>query len=221
MSDYLWDKTGEPDAEVERLEELLGGLRFQPRTFEVPATLPFVPRRATHVPSHFSWSRAALAASLILTLLLGAWLIVSKQRTLNMPQLANDQPATEEKTTPQQQAQPQSQPTHQELAGATPANDATTTARKGTHDNVVRSVAPIVRRRQSDVTLVAFKKRSVERPRHLNERNLNAPHEEIAALTPREKEAMEKFMLAMKVTSEKLGYAERQVAGLSHDSPQR
>jgi hypothetical protein len=208
MSDYLWDKTGEADPEVERLEELLGGLRFQPRTFEVPATLPFAPR----VPSHFSWSRAAIAASLLVTLLLGAWLIVSKQRTVNTPQLAQ-RPATEEKTTQQQQ-------TNQQLAITTPNNEAaTTTTRNEKHDNVVRSVAPIVHRQQREFINVA--KRSVEQPRHSNMRNLNAPHEELAKMTPREKEAMEKFMLAMKVTSEKLGYAERQVAELNTKSPQR
>ncbi len=40
MSDYLWDKTGEPDAETERLENLLGQLRFQPTPFDLPAELP-------------------------------------------------------------------------------------------------------------------------------------------------------------------------------------
>jgi hypothetical protein len=40
-------------------------------------------------------------------------------------------------------------------------------------------------------------------------------------VTPQEREAMEKFLLAMKVTSEKLNYAERQVADLNTKSPQR
>ena len=35
-NDYLWDKTGE-DAEIESLENLLGGLRFQPTA---PPALP-------------------------------------------------------------------------------------------------------------------------------------------------------------------------------------
>ena len=29
--DYLWDKTGEPDPEIQQLEEILGTLRYQPR----------------------------------------------------------------------------------------------------------------------------------------------------------------------------------------------
>jgi hypothetical protein len=214
MSDYLWDKTGEPDAEAERLEELLGGLRFQPRTFEVPSTLPFAPRRRAQVPSHFSWSRLAVAASLLVTLLLGAWLIVSKQRTVNTPQLVNNDRPAEEKAMPQQKQ------TNREAAITTPNND-TATARNEKHDSVDRGTAPIAHRQQRNETYVAVQKRFDMRPRHSNERNLNAPHEEMAKMTPREKEAMEKFMLAMKVTSEKLGYAERQVAGLSHDSPRR
>ncbi|HVG30663.1 MAG TPA: hypothetical protein VM864_13225 [Pyrinomonadaceae bacterium] len=220
MSDYLWDKTGEPEPEVERLEELLGGLRFQPRTFEVPATLPFAPRRATPARTSFNWSRLAVAASLIVTLLLGAWLVVSKRQTADAPQFAHQTPAPEEKVTPRQD-QTQSQPPQQQLAGATPKNDVTTPARDEKRDKVDRVVVPNVSRRQREATQVAFQKRFGARPRHSSVRNLNAPREEIATMTPREKEAMEKFMLAMKVTSEKLGYAERQVAGLSRESPQR
>ena len=36
MSDYLWDKKGEPDAEVARLEALLGAFRHEPRRLELP-----------------------------------------------------------------------------------------------------------------------------------------------------------------------------------------
>ena len=38
MSDeYLWDGSGEPDAEAERLEKLLGRFRSEPRPVEFPA----------------------------------------------------------------------------------------------------------------------------------------------------------------------------------------
>ncbi|HYX29679.1 MAG TPA: hypothetical protein VE863_14025 [Pyrinomonadaceae bacterium] len=46
---YLWDKTGEPDAGVQQLEELLGTLKYQPQPLEIPATIslrrkrPFIP----------------------------------------------------------------------------------------------------------------------------------------------------------------------------------
>ncbi|MDT7779523.1 MAG: hypothetical protein QOC99_2035, partial [Acidobacteriota bacterium] len=46
MSDYLWDKSGEPEAEVERLEELLGSLRHTPRMLELPSeAVPLETRR--------------------------------------------------------------------------------------------------------------------------------------------------------------------------------
>jgi hypothetical protein len=37
--DYLWDKTGEPDPEIQQLEEILGTLHYQPRPLEIPADL--------------------------------------------------------------------------------------------------------------------------------------------------------------------------------------
>ena len=52
--DYLWDKTGEPDPEVQELEEILGTLRYQPRPLDIPAGLQ-VGRRAIL----FSWFCAA------------------------------------------------------------------------------------------------------------------------------------------------------------------
>src|SRR5258706_16101356 len=36
---YLWDRTGKPDAEIQELEELLGTLRYRPRSLRIPATI--------------------------------------------------------------------------------------------------------------------------------------------------------------------------------------
>ncbi|HEV2914471.1 MAG TPA: hypothetical protein VGX92_14430 [Pyrinomonadaceae bacterium] len=38
--DYLWDRSGESDPEIERLESVLGGLRHQPRPLELPVARP-------------------------------------------------------------------------------------------------------------------------------------------------------------------------------------
>ena len=62
---YLWDRTGEPDAEVQQLEQLLGELRYQPSPFEVPAGL--VIRRRSFLPL------AIAAAVALLALALGLW----------------------------------------------------------------------------------------------------------------------------------------------------
>ena len=36
---YLWDRSGEPDPEVQNLEQILGSLRYQPRPQRFPITL--------------------------------------------------------------------------------------------------------------------------------------------------------------------------------------
>jgi hypothetical protein len=220
MSDYLWDKTGEPEEDVERLEELLGQLRFQPRTFEVPATLPFAPRRTVAPARHtFSWSRLAIAASLLLMLLAGAWLIATKQRTNDAQKLAGAQPSNTITTQPTQQ--PKQQQQKDQLAN-NPSNNDEATATKGhvRRGSIEQASASNVGRHQRHEFInVARMKRSDAQPRHSNVGDVNATHEEIASLTPQEKLAMEQFMLAMRVTSEKLGYAERQVATLN--APQR
>ena len=70
MSDYLWDKSGERDAEVERLEELLGELRHSPRALELPPDVEFDAARA---PRSFRKAWPAVAAALLLALMAGAF----------------------------------------------------------------------------------------------------------------------------------------------------
>jgi len=68
--DYLWDKTGQPDPQIQQLEEILGTLRYQPKPLEMPQDLS-APRRRSHFPL------LAIAASLLLALLAGGiWLRV-------------------------------------------------------------------------------------------------------------------------------------------------
>ena len=77
--DYLWDKSGEPDPEIQELEEILGTLRYQPKPFEVPRDVP-VPRRRSHFPL------LAIAATLLVALLAGGiWLRV-RTRNESQPQ---------------------------------------------------------------------------------------------------------------------------------------
>jgi hypothetical protein len=70
--DYLWDRTGEPDPEIQQLEEVLGSLRYQPRPLEIPAGSKV--RRNGDFFRHFG-SRLAIAATIAIVLLgLGLWL---------------------------------------------------------------------------------------------------------------------------------------------------
>jgi hypothetical protein len=72
MSDYLWDRSGEPEAEVTRLEELLGPLRHAGVAPELPSDVE------KHAPAHAhlfrtaSFLRLAAAAALLLAALAGA-----------------------------------------------------------------------------------------------------------------------------------------------------
>jgi hypothetical protein len=72
MNDYLWDGTGEPDADVEQLETALRPLRYAPPA--KPFTLPNVdaPRRNGN-GSVLRWALAAAVA--FAALALGIWLI--------------------------------------------------------------------------------------------------------------------------------------------------
>lgn len=66
--DYLWDKSGEPDPEIQKLEEILGTLRYQPRPLELPEELSMQRRR-----SYMPW--IAIAATVLVALLAGiVWL---------------------------------------------------------------------------------------------------------------------------------------------------
>ena len=73
--DYLWDKTGQPDPQIQQLEEILGTLRYQPK----PQALP---KKRNYYPL------LAIAASLLLALLVGGiWLRV-RSRNEAPPQQA-------------------------------------------------------------------------------------------------------------------------------------
>jgi hypothetical protein len=84
MSDYLWDGTGEADAEVERLEGLLRVFGHTPRMLEMPEdALPQVSSHRPRLfgaarlfrapPRRFGWAKLATATTaLLLVLLLGA-----------------------------------------------------------------------------------------------------------------------------------------------------
>ena len=89
--DYLWDKSGEPDPQIQQLEEILGTLRYQPKPFEMPSDVP-APRRRSYFPL------LAIAATLLVALLAGGiWLRV-RTRIVPQPQYVHvPAPPVEEK----------------------------------------------------------------------------------------------------------------------------
>jgi hypothetical protein len=88
-SDYLWDKTGEPDPKVQELEEILGTLRYQPRPLSIPENVSVGGKRSffrSATPS------LAIAATIVMLLLgLGVWLAWQRlQKGQPAPQARNE-----------------------------------------------------------------------------------------------------------------------------------
>ncbi|MDQ3919485.1 MAG: hypothetical protein M3348_13520 [Acidobacteriota bacterium] len=78
MSDYLWDKTGEPEEDVERLEELLGSFRHHPRALERPAESAAPARVGPRAPRLLRAPGFAVAAALILAFTAGALFLLGR-----------------------------------------------------------------------------------------------------------------------------------------------
>jgi hypothetical protein len=71
---YLWDRSGEPDPEVQQLEEVLGTLRYQPRPLRIPANIQ-IRRRRNFVPA-----LAIAAAITLLAVTLGIWFSLNRRQ---------------------------------------------------------------------------------------------------------------------------------------------
>ena len=96
--DYLWNKTGEPDPEIQKLEKILGTLRYQPKPLEIPQELLTPRQRRNHLPL------LAIAASVLLALIAaGVWLRSRTQNESPMHQasIETGTPKPEEKPIPQ------------------------------------------------------------------------------------------------------------------------
>lgn len=88
--DYLWDGSGEPDPEIEKLEGLLGRFKSERPAPELPETpvVPFRPRRAIFAPPY----AAAAAAALLLSVLLGVWLFTRQNANSTVrPQASSEE----------------------------------------------------------------------------------------------------------------------------------
>ncbi|HJQ67938.1 MAG TPA: hypothetical protein VKA70_03140 [Blastocatellia bacterium] len=96
--DYLWDGTGEPDPEVERLEQMLSVYKHQPKKLDLPA------RPTVWFPRH-------LAAAAAIALMAIAGLLVYLNKGSQTPPVVADRnnPAIEQPA-PGPQTGPQSNP---------------------------------------------------------------------------------------------------------------
>lgn len=209
MSDYLWDKTGEPEEDVEQLENLLGTLRYQPRPLEIPATaMPTLARSRT--ATIFSRPRFAIAASLLFALLAGTWLI-----TRQGEQQADKLTKVEQGTT---------------TGGSKQTEVAVVpNAPTGNNSSIDNAVEPKPRQKRAVVVATPKIQRAPrqfvakrQKLRTRMEENTPAPREEVAInggmrwqveqpMTAQQREATEQLMLALRLASAKFNYAQREM----------
>lgn len=218
MSDYLWDKTGEPDEDVEQLENLLGTLKYQPRPLDIPATA--MPTARTARPATlFSRPRLAIAASLLLTLLAGMWLISRQGETQKneIVRVNKGSEIVESKQTEQAVVTDDKNGNNGSVNNAEIDNPV---APKMREDNAV-VVKAVTRDKRQGAPRQLLAKRQKLQPRRSVE-DAPAPRELVASnggtrweveqpLTPQQREATEQLMLALRVASAKFNYAQREM----------
>ena len=197
MSDYLWDKTGEPEEDVAQLEQLLGALRYEPRPLAIPEELRARQARGHFRPQRsFNWQRLAVAASLLLTLLAGAWLVKSQYN---------------------KQTQSASAPMRQRI-GAPPSEVAPQQQQTATVNNA--NALPVPKPAQIATSeRVNYRRpprvfnRDRARRRAPQQELTTRPQEQLATtvMTPEQKAATEQLLLALRIASAKYNYAQREM----------
>ena len=108
-NNYLWDRSGEPDPEIQELEEILGTLRYQPRPFEIPHNVQLGRRRK------FFPVMAIAAAIALFAVLLGLWASFNR-RQAPAPEAHRDKQVI----TPQPQLKPDRSPSQAEVQSPKP-----------------------------------------------------------------------------------------------------
>jgi hypothetical protein len=185
--DYLWDRSGEPDPEVQQLEEILGTLRYQPRALEIPAGVQ-VGRNSRFFRG--SAPRLAIAAAIAALLCaLGLFLGLQRLQRGQQSEIVNSEttpkpnvavPSTGEKpNSPMAVSSPQPEPQ--------------------------RTFAP--RHQRVNQTQVAVNARRI--------RNAALREQQLAQEQQRAVAAKEQLMLALRVVSVKFGYAQKKAQGVN------
>ncbi len=91
--DYLWDQSGEPDPEIQELEQMLGTLRYQPRPLEIPEGLQ--PGRQRFAIRDFKPHLAIAAGIALVVLGAGLWLGLERQDPSAIATTETTVPATD------------------------------------------------------------------------------------------------------------------------------
>jgi hypothetical protein len=186
QGDYLWDRTGEPDPEVQQLEEILGTLRYQPRPLVIPAGIQVGRQRSLF---RSSASRLAIAAAIAVLLLgLGLFLAIQRLQRGPEPSVAQSDNAVGPNKTPPTPEEKQ----HPSIATIKPTPGQKTVVGRDRH--------------RTNQALA----RNTNRIRNAAIRN-----QQLAEERKKAEAAKEQLMLALRVASAKLNYAQRKAQELN------
>jgi hypothetical protein len=182
--DYLWDRTGEPDPEIQQLEQVLGTLRYQPRSLDIPAGLVPLHKRAL-LP------RLLAIAATIAIMLLGVGLWLSLHRQTGGSEVAKN-PVT------------------------TNAGDQTAVVTP-TKDNSEATILPTIN--SGDNPIRHRVNRDVRSREMARSRRPTLNTSELTAKERKEAEAAkEQLMLALRVASSKLNFAQKKAQEINSDN---
>jgi hypothetical protein len=169
---YLWDRTGEPDPQLQELEEVLASLRYEPRPLQIPANFKIAKQRR--------FNPLAIAAAVAVLMLAGGLFVRLTRKQTG----AVRQPVV---------AQAPKNPPAETPAPSTPNPGAPAIA------TLNRDKQPN-RRRSSSSVLAASKRRKTE--------------PDVPVLTEQELAEKEQVLLALRMVSAKLNFAQRRIQGL-------
>jgi hypothetical protein len=185
---YLWDRTGEPDPEVQQLEEILGTLRHQGRPLEIPADL-----QVDRPRSFFRdfGPRLAIAATIAMLLLgLGVWLGMRRLQRAQPAHLAVRPKAPEGSSNPSPLLPPKD--ANNEVAVSPTGSD----------------------RKSIDVDRHRVSQRVVARNSN-RLRNQPANNSQLAAREQEGRAAKDQLMLALRLASTKLNLAQKKTQNIN------
>lgn len=100
---YLWDRSGEPDPEIQELEEILGRLRYQPRPLEIP------PNFQIHRRQSFFPAMAIAAAIGLFAIVLGLWFGFNRRQAPAV-EAKHDKQIEQRNSPPQPEVRPDNAP---------------------------------------------------------------------------------------------------------------
>jgi len=184
--DYLWDKTGEPDPEVQELEQLLGTLRYQPRPLDIPAGVAPLLKRT--FPSRL----LAIAATIAIMLLgVGLWFGLQRDQPGKLAEVESKPAIT---SSPEAVAVRPDEESDPPVEINSPVMPPTSSKHKA------------ISHRVSPGSVVASRRTRPSEPK----------------LTPQEREeaevAKEQLMLALRVASSKLSFAQKKVREINSEN---